>query len=165
MSSSADSLTRLALLLVVAAISTAAAASSVSTKSANKPKATVPAKTRPAAPPPTITTGPLPTAPGTKKTPPTPPGAWPAATSGYTNILASIPVSAGIAVAQARARAARAAGLPRVGVLDSSRYPSLHGGYYVVFSGVYPTATQAAEAIAQPHARGFTDAYEARVTP
>ena len=154
------------LLFVLTAIATAAAASSVSTKhSPTKPKVTAPAKTRPAATQPTITTGPLPTAPGSKKAPPTAAGDWPAATSGYTNVLASIPVSAGRAVAEGRARAAAAAGLPRVGVLVSSRYPSLRGGYYVVFSGVYPTATQAVPGLAVAHARGFPDAYEARVSP
>ena len=157
-----------AFLFVVTVISTAAAASSVSTKSPHtKPPVTttVATTTRPAPPPqPTITTGPLPTAPGTKKRPPTPAGAWPAGTSGYTDVLASISVSAGRAIAEARERAAVAAGLPRVGVLVSARYPSLRSGYYVVFSGVYPTASQAATALSEAHARGFSDAYEARVT-
>ncbi len=161
-----DWIWRVALLFVVTVISTAAAASSVSTKhSPAKPKVTVPTTTRPSSVPQvTITTGTLPTAPGSKKTPPTSAGAWPAGTSGYTDVLASISVSAGRAFAETRARAAAAAGLPRVGVLLSSRYPSLRSGYFVVFSGVYPTATQAAAALAEPHARGFADAYEARVT-
>ena len=158
---------RAALLFLVTAISTAAAASSVSTKrTPTPPKATVATTTtRPAtSPQQTMTTGTLPTAPGNKKTPPTPAGTWPTGTSGYTDVLASISVSAGRAVAESRARAARIAGLPRVGILISSRYPSLRSGYYVVFSGVYPTATQAAAALSQVHPRGFSDAYEARVT-
>jgi len=144
---------------------------------------TTPTATLPPAPQPTITTGPLPTAPGNTPPPTTAPvtptttapaptttsrataaGSWPAGKNGYTNILESIPVSAGRARAEARARAAAAAGLPQTGVLDSNRYSSLHNGYYVVFSGVYSTAAQAAAALASAHARGFPNAYEARVT-
>jgi hypothetical protein len=64
----------------------------------------------------------------------------------------------------ARARSARAKRLPAVGVLDSSRYASLHPGYYVVFSGVFTTAAEAAAALAQVRSHGFPDAYAARVT-
>ena len=84
--------------------------------------------------------------------------------SGYTVVLESIPLSAGRAFAASRARAARRAGLPRVGVLDSSDYPSLHPGYYVVFSGVYRTSSQAADAVSTAHSHGFPDAYQARVS-
>lgn len=144
--------------------------------------ATAPTATLPTVPQPTITTGQLPTAPGNSQpatvpvtptttavappttTPATAAGSWPAGKNGYTNVLESIPQSAGRARADARARAAAAAGLPQTGVIDSNRYSSLRNGYYVVFSGVYSTATQAAAALAQTHARGFPDAYEARVT-
>ncbi|HET8895592.1 MAG TPA: hypothetical protein VFM96_16005 [Gaiellaceae bacterium] len=144
--------------------------------------ATTPTATLPPAPRPTITTGPLPTAPGLTTAapattappvttappataPPTVAGGWPTGHSGYTNVLQSIPTSAGRVRADAKARAAAAAGLPQVGVLDSSQHSSLHGGYYVVFSGVYSSPTQAAAALTSVHARGFPDAYEARVTP
>jgi hypothetical protein len=95
---------------------------------------------------------------------PSAPGAWPPGKSGYTVVLESIPVSAGRAFAAARARSARRAGLPRVGVLDSSRYLSLHRGYYVVFSGIYASSAQASAALPAAHAAGFPDAYQARVS-
>jgi hypothetical protein len=121
---------------------------------------------------PTITTGPLPTAPGngTGKTPTTPtpnPNAlanWPADKSGYTLVLESLPVANGRAAAVARARKAKANGLQTVGVLVSSQYSSLHPGYFVVFSGIYGSAAQAAAAVAAAHSRGFPDAYQTRVT-
>jgi hypothetical protein len=141
------------------------------------PQGTVPVTTGgatlPNAPEPTITTGPLPTAPGapvTGKTATTPrpnPNAltvWPAGESGYTNVLESLPVAAGRATALARARQAKRNGLPAVGVLVSSQYSSLHPGYFVVFSGVYRSATEASGGLATAHAKGFPDAYQTRVT-
>lgn len=171
------------LFFVLTVVSTVAAVAAASTTSsptlvATEPGVTVgpgvttPTATLPPAPQPTITTGQLPTAPGATTgaapaatTPASAAGGWPTGQSGYTNILQSIPQSAGRGQADAKAREAAAAGLPQVGVLDSSRYASLHGGYFVVFSGVYPSPTQAAAALASVHARGFPDAYEARVTP
>lgn len=175
------------LFFVLTVVSTAAAVAAASTTSsptvvATQPGITVGPAITTAATEPTITTGPLPTAPGTTiaapvttvppattappvPTPPTSAGGWPTGHSGYTNVLQSIPTSAGRGRADGQARAAAAAGLPQVGVLDSSQYPSLHGGYYVVFSGVYSSPTQAAAALTSAHARGFPDAYEARVTP
>jgi hypothetical protein len=126
------------------------------------------------APEPTITTGPLPTAPGsaTGTTPTTPapkpnPNAlaiWPAGKSGFTVVLESIPVGSGLTFARQRARRAKQAGLPQVGVLDSSAYSSLHPGYYVVFSGVYGSEAQASAAAATAHARGYADAFPRPVT-
>jgi hypothetical protein len=75
-----------------------------------------------------------------------------------------VPFTSGRTIALTRARAAKAAGLPKAGVLVSADYPSLRPGYYVVFSGVYPTSAGAAAALAAAHARGFPDAYVARVT-
>jgi len=89
--------------------------------------------------------------------------AWPARSNGYTDVLESIPLAAGRAFALARARDAAQHGLPAVGVLVSSDYPSLHPGYYVVFSGVYDSSAAAAAALGTAHARGFPDAYQARV--
>ena len=90
-------------------------------------------------------------------------GAWPAGRDGYTDVLLSIAVSTGRAEAEARARAARRAGLPEVGVLLSSTFPSLQPGYWVVFSGVYASAAAAQKALADVRLRGFTDAYPRRV--
>jgi len=69
---------------------------------------------------------------------------WPAGTSAWTNILVSVPKVDGRDAAVARAEQARRRGLRGVGVLDSSRYPSLHPGYWVVFAGVYPSEPEAA---------------------
>jgi septal ring-binding cell division protein DamX len=71
---------------------------------------------------------------------------WPA-TNGYTIVLASLPLSAGAGAARAKALAALRDGLTRVGVLVSSSYPSLQPGYYVVFSGVYPSLAEAQSAL------------------
>jgi hypothetical protein len=158
------------------AASTFAATTPHVTVGPGAPQATVPTavptSTLPAAPQPTITNGPLPTAPG----PPSRPGGttpapnpnalaeWPAGKSGYTNVLESLPLGAGRVVALAKARAAKRAGLPDVGVLVSSAYSSLHPGYYVVFSGIYASQAQASRAVAAVHAHGFPDAYQTRVT-
>ena len=55
----------------------------------------------------------------------------------------SVPKVDGRDAAVARAEQARRKGLRRVGVLDSSRYASLHPGYWVVFAGVYPSEPEA----------------------
>jgi hypothetical protein len=130
--------------------------------------------TLPNAPQPTFTTGPLPTAPGSASTgavtAPAPrpnPKAltvWPAGQTGYTNVLESLPLAAGRAAAVARARQAKRNGLPGVGVLVSAQYSSLHPGYFVVFSGLYQSASEAAAGLAAAHAKGFPDAYQTRVT-
>jgi hypothetical protein len=106
----------------------------------------------------------------TQQAPPAPPPrsqprrviAWPAERNGFTVVLASVP-QANRAGALQRARDALGAGLPQVGVLSSARYPSLHPGYLVVFSGVYPTLARAQEASAAARGRGYRDAYAAQV--
>ena len=109
----------------------------------------------PSAPPPATTTAPR---PGVLTT-------WPAGQNGFTVVLESIPAGgSGRALAVARARAASTAGLPGVGVLDSSRFSSLHPGYYVVFSGVYDSAAQAEQARAAASAKGFQAAYVRQIT-
>ena len=132
----------------------------------------VPTSTLPTGPAPTITTGTLPRAPGSPSTnsvttPAPNPNAlvtWPQGTAGYTNVLESLPLAAGRDNAVARARIAKRNGLPQVGVLVSSQYSSLHPGYYVVFSGVYASQSQASAALAAAHAHGFPDAYQTRIT-
>jgi hypothetical protein len=99
----------------------------------------------------TATATPIVTATGGSETVPTPTVAdvkrlaqWPAGTSGWTNILVSVPKVTGRDAAVARADQARKKGLRGVGVLDSSIYASLHPGYWMVFSGVYPSEPEAA---------------------
>jgi hypothetical protein len=105
--------------------------------------------------------------PETEPLPPPPPQArrviaWPGGRNGFTVVLASVP-EGGRAQATQKAKQASDAGLNQVGVLDSSRYPSLHPGYLVVFSGVYQTLEQARAASARARDRGYRDAYAAQV--
>jgi hypothetical protein len=164
------------LLLVLAVISTAAAIAASATHRSSTP---TPAAT---APPRSVGTGPAPTTTTTTETVPAVPStstpaaapppaaapapaplAWPSGRSGYTVVLASISSSTGRGAALARAREARRAGLPRVGVLLSSGYASLRPGYWVVFSGVYDSRASAQAGLPDARARGFPDAYPARV--
>ena len=116
----------------------------------------------------TQTTAPTQTRPPTRTNtrPQRPAGAltaWPRGRDGYTVILASLPTTAGASPARARAREAAKAGLPQVGVLESSRYASLHPGYYVVFSGIYDTLADAQAAVANASSSGYRDAYASEV--
>lgn len=122
---------------------------------------------------PTITTGTLPTAPTAttptttaKKSPPSRRNgvlSWPNR-NGYTVVLNSIPAGNGRAPAVAQARQAASHGLPQVGVLDSGRYASLHPGYYVVFSGIYPSLAAAQAAVSQARSAGYGAAYARQIT-
>ena len=101
----------------------------------------------------TIATGGFATAPSSS-TLPSPSGTgssgileWPAGEDGWTVALASLPQTGGRRVALVQARKARARGLPQVGVLDSSRYASLHPGYWIVFTGIYSSEAEATSAI------------------
>jgi hypothetical protein len=74
---------------------------------------------------------------------------WPTGTDAWTIVLQSIPKSKGRAQAVSIAAAARQRGLPRVGILDSGRFASLHPGYWTVFTGVYETQPDATGALQQ----------------
>jgi hypothetical protein len=89
---------------------------------------------------------------------------WPKNRTGWTLVLASLPNSAGRKAATAKAQQALDAGLPQVGVLDSSRYSSLHPGYYVVFSGTYDSLSAAQDAASKAADKGYGNAYARRVT-
>jgi hypothetical protein len=100
--------------------------------------------------------------------PPPPPNAltsWPSGTNGYTVVLNSVPTSGGKAQAARLAKAALKAGLTSVGVLDSSRYSSLHPGYYVVFSGVFNSLAEAQPTLATARSSGYPTAYARPITP
>jgi hypothetical protein len=77
---------------------------------------------------------------------------WPATRDGWTVVLVSIPKKDGRSVALSRATEASDRGLPDVGVLDSSRIPSLHPGYWVVFSGLYDTEPEATSVLVSARA-------------
>jgi len=83
---------------------------------------------------------------------------WPAGVDGWTVVLGAYPARRGAAAAAALARRAVRSGLAQVGVLDSSRYASLHPGYDLVFSGVYGTAAEAQAALRGIQAAGFPEA-------
>lgn len=164
-------------LLVIACAGTAAAIVSTQKEPAKQPAAltspvrTTPAVTVPSAPEQTLPATTAAQAPGKKPKPRPKPGAaagltaWPAGASGYTLILSSIPKQAGgLAKAVAEARKAQRQGLTQVGVLDSDGFSSLHPGYWVVFSGIDGSYSQANARLARAHAAGYGVAYPRRVT-
>jgi hypothetical protein len=111
---------------------------------------------------PTTTTGT--TGTGTTTTQPTTTGTgtiipWPANEEGFTVVLLSTPASEGRGPAEAAAQQAINNGLPQVGILSSSSYSSMRPGYYVTFTGVYDTESQAVSALPQARASGFPTAY------
>ena len=63
-----------------------------------------------------------------------------------------MPQANGRAAAGDEAAEARQGGLRRVGVLDSSRYASLHPGYYVIFHGIFDSEIEAASALQRARA-------------
>jgi hypothetical protein len=89
---------------------------------------------------------------------------WPRDRRGWTIVLVSLPQANGRAAAAAKAADARRGGLRRVGVLDSSRYASLHPGYYVVFTGVYDSEPEAAGALQRARAV-VPGAYQREIVP
>jgi hypothetical protein len=116
---------------------------------------------------PTETTTPATTAPATT-TPARPanPAAitWPRDRRGWTIVLLSLPQTNGRDAAAAQATKARDGGLRRVGVLDSSRYASLHPGYYVIFQGVYADEAEASSALQRARSV-FPSAYQREIVP
>ena len=89
---------------------------------------------------------------------------WPARQRGWTIVLLSLPQANGRDAAAAQAKKARDGGLRRVGILDSSRYASLHPGYYVVFQGVYGDEAEASSALQRARAV-FPSAYQREIVP
>jgi hypothetical protein len=90
---------------------------------------------------------------------------WPAGEGGWTVVLVSFPRELGPAAARERAARAARAALPEVGVLLSDRFASLHPGYYLVFTGIYPTRAEAEAAVPTARSKGFGGAYARRVVP
>jgi hypothetical protein len=98
------------------------------------------------------TTEPTTTEPTLEEPPPPPPPAqelieWPQGQNGWTIVLASSPQSSGRAAAVREGQAALDAGLTDVGVLNSDEFSSLHPGYFVVFTGIYSSESEARGAL------------------
>jgi hypothetical protein len=134
---------------------------------ATQPSVTVapPPPPEPLPPEPTTTAA---TQPQPAPRPPPPPRneiiSWPDGTGGFTVVLESIPTSAGRALANRKARAALKAGLEDVGVLNSSRYASLHPGYFVVFSGIFDSMADAQGTLEAAQGNGYAAAYARQIT-
>ena len=116
---------------------------------------------------PTETTSPAATTPAT--TAPRPPAnpatiTWPRDRHGWTIVLLSLPQTNGRDAAAAQAKKARDGGLRRVGIIDSSRYASLHPGYYVIFQGVYADEAEASSALQRARSV-FPSAYQREIVP
>jgi hypothetical protein len=142
------------------AVPTATGGSRTLTEAA--PTLTAPEPTAPA----TTAAPPATTAPPRTTTAPRPPAviSWPAERRGWTIVLVSVPQSAGRPLATNRAADARRNGLEDVGVLNSSRFASLHPGYFVVFTGVYDSEAEATSSL--PRARSvFPLAYARQIVP
>ena len=90
---------------------------------------------------------------------------WPAAKSGWTIVLDSVPAANGRTGAAAEARQAARLGMTEVGVLDSSRFSSLHPGYFVVFAGIYDTEAEAQSHVIEAHRHGYRGPYPRPITP
>jgi hypothetical protein len=126
----------------------------------------VPTATTPAS----VDTSKLPTAPEPTTTTPVKPAgpkngrfAWPRNENGWTIVLVSYPKTNGRPSALQTADKAARSGLDQVGVLDSSLYASLQPGYYVVFTGVYPSKAEADAAVATARQAGFGGAYSRQI--
>jgi hypothetical protein len=125
------------------------------------PATTVDTSTLPSPPEPTSTT--------TRPKPPKPAAAgrtpWPAGRTGWTVVLESLPATTS-GQKSARDRAGRAAreGLPEVGILVSARYATLHPGYFVIFSGIYDSRSEAESTLRAAAAAGFSAAYVRQIS-
>ena len=89
---------------------------------------------------------------------------WPPTKDGFTIVLKSVPTSNGRSQAEAAANRARNNGLSEVGILNSTDYSSLNPGYYVTFSGIYDTQSQANAALPNARSKGFPTAYVREVS-
>jgi hypothetical protein len=87
------------------------------------------------------------------------PGAGRVAERGWIVILASIPTAAGQVAANSFAGQAQKRSIGKVSVLNSSNRRPLRGGYWVVYTGPYPSLGQVTSAAGRVHGAGFGTAY------
>lgn len=160
----------LLLLLVAAGSATAGIVAARDTGTASGSGGTIvatsPVVTAPPAPP--VQTEPTTTAAAPR---PSRPAARPkqglstwAAGNGYSVVIASIPArGSGLAEATAKAKDALARGVGGAGVVESSKFASLHPGYFVVFAGRY-NSLQEAERAARAVASKYPNAYARQIS-
>src|SRR2546421_86210 len=79
--------------------------------------------------------------------------------NGWTIVLQSDPKNQGRTKPNSAAQRALDAGLQQVGILDSTNYSSLNPGYYVVFTGVYGSQSEASSQLNKARSAGFPLAY------
>lgn len=89
---------------------------------------------------------------------------WPPSKDGFTVVLKSVPTSKGRSQAESAANKARTNGLSQVGILNSSDFSSMNPGYYVTFTGIYDTESQANAALPNARSKGFPTAYVREVS-
>jgi hypothetical protein len=128
--------------------------------SLREPATRVPTATSPTS---RVGTSKLPTAPEPGTSAPAGRTVWPASERGWTIVLVSFPKTFGRVQALQTATHAAKAGLDEVGVIDSSRYASLQAGYFVVFTGIYGSQTDADAAVATARQAGFAGAYSREI--
>lgn len=133
--------------------STTRAARDPATTAASPPRTKTTTTSTAAAPARTVTQTDTVTTPATP--PPAPADDWPAGTDAYTVIVRSTPTRT---PAARTAQDLQAAGFD-AGVLHSDNYSHLRPGYWVAYSGVYPTISQARAHANALHAAGHGDAY------
>jgi len=81
----------------------------------------------------------------------------------YIVVLASVPLADGRGSASHAAAAARAKGVPKVSIVDSSKYPTLRTGFYAVYSGPYATLDALRPALEAVRGHGYPSAYTRRL--
>jgi len=87
------------------------------------------------------------------------PGAGRSAHTGWIVILASIPSGQGRTAANAFAKKAGGRGVGAVSILDSSKAKPLRSGYWVVYTGPFPTLAAVTKTASHVHAVGYGTAY------
>jgi hypothetical protein len=110
----------------------------------------------------TLPTAPEPTTPAPTRNP-NGRTVWPKNANGWTIVLVSYPKANGRPSALATATKAAKSGLPQVGILDSGGFASLQPGYFVVFTGIYGSKSDADAAVATTRQAGFGGAYSRQI--
>jgi len=89
---------------------------------------------------------------------------WPANVNGWTIVLVSYPKGSGRTTALSTATRAAKANLRQVGIIDSAGFASLQPGYFVVFSGIFGSKSDADAAVGTARQAGFGGAYSRQIT-